>query len=210
MKKILLATAATAAALAVLPATAAGWYAGGAISQTFGQVNTGRIDSDLRTLGFSSASVTADTKDIGGRVFLGRHLLPWLGAEAYYADLGDNGWNAVVTPTGTLNARTESKAYGVVLMPGWSPAKGVLVYGRLGIARTEAKSSFASTGFVELESSSRKDTTTAGVYGVGVAWMVAGKAFLRVDLDSHDNLGSNEIGGKFKARAASVGLGFAF
>lgn len=211
MKQILGGVAAAALLAAAMPASAAGWYAGVSLGNTYGQVNNGRIESDLRALGFSSASVSGDTKDFGGRAFLGRHVLPWLSVEGYYADLGDTNWRATTAPEGTVSARIESKAYGIALLPGFSPAKNLMVFGKLGIARAEAKASFASSGFAELESSSRKDTSTAALYGLGAAWRFEGSnAFVRLDLDSHDNLGSNEIGGKFKARAVHVGFGLGF
>lgn len=210
MKKTIGWVAAVAAMAAAMPASAAGWYAGLSAGTTYGQADTGRIGGDLRALGFSSVNLTTDVKDLGGRAYLGYRLRPWLAVEGYYADLGDTTWQGLVTPAGAIGARIESKAFGVALAPSFSPAKDVLVFGKLGVARAETKASFTSSGFLELENSSRKDTTTAAVYGVGAAWRVADSAFLRVDLDSHASLGSNEIGGKFKARALNVGFGIAF
>ncbi len=48
MKKIIGCVAAAALAAAAMPATAAGWYAGVSLGNTYGQVNNGRIESDLR------------------------------------------------------------------------------------------------------------------------------------------------------------------
>ncbi len=209
-KKIIGCAAALAAMAAAMPASAAGWYAGLSASGTHSEVNTDRIGGDLRALGFSSVNLTTDTKDYGGRAYVGYRLRPWLAVEGYYADLGNTYWQGTVTPTGAIGARIESKAVGIALAPSFSPAKDMLVFAKLGVARAESKASFTSSGFVELENSSRKDTNTAAVYGVGAAWRFGESAFLRVDLDSHDSLGSNEIGGKFKVRAASVGFGLAF
>jgi opacity protein-like surface antigen len=210
MKKTIGWVAAVAAMAAAMPASAAGWYAGLSVGSTFGQVDTNRIGGDLRALGFSSVNLTTDIKDLGGRAYVGYRLRPWLAVEGYYADLGDTTWQGTVTPTGTIGARIESKAFGIALAPSFSPAKDMLVFGKLGIARAESKASFTSSGFLELENSSRKDTNTAAVYGLGAAWRVSESAFLRLDLDSHDSLGSNEIGGKFRARALNVGFGLAF
>ena len=99
-----LGVAAVAMATAAEPAFAQRWYAGASYSSTRSEVDEGRIAGDLQGLGFFSASTSSDTRDSGGRFFVGCNVLPWLDAEIYYADLGKTKWDATVTPPGTLSA----------------------------------------------------------------------------------------------------------
>ncbi len=199
-----------AMAAAAGPVFAQQWYAGASYSSTRSEVDEGRISGDLGGLGFFSASTSSDTRDSGGRLFIGRSILPWLDAELYYADLGKTKWDATVTPPGTLSASIKSKAYGIAALASITPVENLKLFGKLGVARTEAKASFASSGFVDLQASGRTEHRTGLVYGVGASYAFTPRLALRFDYDVHDDLGNDEIGGKFKVQAASLGVSIRF
>ena len=199
-----------ATALMAGPALAQSWYAGASYAGTRGEVNTGSISGDLAGLGFSSSSITSDVSGSGGRAFIGYSFLPWLDAELYYADLGKTSWNATVTPPGTLSASTKSSAFGIAALASMSPMEKVKLFGKLGVARTEAKASFSSSGFVELDSSSKTEYNTSLVYGVGATWEFTPRFAARLDNDVHDEVGADSIGGTFKVQSLALGISVRF
>jgi opacity protein-like surface antigen len=210
MKKIIGWLGFTAMALLSGPALAQSWYAGASYASTKGDVNTGSINGDLTGLGFSSVSTTSDDTGSGGRAFVGYTILPWLDAELYYADLGKTSWNSAVTPPGTLSASVKSSAWGLAALASISPMEKVKLFGKLGVARTQAKASYSASGFVELYSSGQTVTNTSFVYGVGATWEFAPRFLARLDYDVHDDVGSDSTGGSFKVQSLALGVSFRF
>ena len=191
---------------AAAPACAQSWYAGLAAGSTKGDVDTGRINGDLANLGFFSASTSSDDSAASWRVFAGLRLLPWLDIEAHYADLGKTRFDSTVTPAGTLAASIRAKAFGVGALAGFVPIDRLRLFAKGGIARTETKAHFSSTGFVELDSSSVTKRRTAAFYGVGAQYDFSPTLAARVEYDVHTKLGSDAMGGEFDASTASIGL----
>ena len=196
-----------AAVLAAGPAFAQSWYAGISGGATRSEVDGARINGDLTgNLGFFSSATTSDTSGTSWRIFAGRSLLPWLDLEAYYADLGKTRWDATVTPDGTLSARIKAKAYGIAAIASLTPMEHVRVFARAGVARTHADASFSAAGFVELERDSSSKRQTSGAYGVGAQYALTPRASLRLEYDVHDKVGGDEMGGRFKVQAATLGV----
>lgn len=210
MKKIIGWAGVAAMALVAAPACAQQWYVGASYASTRGEVDEGRVNGDLTGLGYFSSSTSSDVRDGGGRAFVGRNILPWLDAELYYADLGKTKWDATVTPAGTLSASIKSKAYGLAALASVSPIERLKLFGKLGVARTEAKANFSASGFVDLVTRSKTEHSTSFVYGVGATWEFAPRFAVRFDYDVHDDVGADSIGGKFKVQAASLGVSMRF
>ena len=210
MKKTIGWVGVAAMAMAAGPAFAQQWYVGASYASTRGEVNEGRINGDLMGLGYFSSSTASDVRDSGGRFFVGRNILPWLDAEIYYADLGKTKWDATVTPAGTLSASIKANAYGLAALASVAPIERLKLFGKLGVARTEAKASFSASGFVDLETSGKTEHRTSLVYGVGATWEFVPRFAVRVEYDVHDDVGSDAIGGKFKVQSASLGVSFRF
>jgi OOP family OmpA-OmpF porin len=195
---------------AAAPAFAQSWYAGVSAGATRSDVDAGRINGDLANLGFASPTTSSDKSDSTWRIFAGCAPLPWLGIEAYYADLGKARWDATVTPNGTLSARIKAKAYGIAATASLSPMERLRLFAKAGVARTDADASFSSSGFVELAQSSTSKKQTSGVYGIGAQYAITPRVSVRAEYDVHDKVGSDEMGGKFKVQSATVGVVFAF
>jgi OOP family OmpA-OmpF porin len=208
MKTIRILAAMTMAAAA--PALAEGWYAGVSGGKTRSEVDSGRIDGELTGLGFISSRTSSDTSDSTWRVFVGRNLLPWLHSEVYYADLGKTSWTATVVPDGALSARIKAKAYGLALVAHIEPIDRLRLFAKAGLARTEAEATFSGSGFVELAQGSAEKRRTSGVYGVGIQYGVTPRIWLRGEYDVHDKVGSDEMGGRFKVQAATLGVALRF
>lgn len=197
------------AALAVwaaTPALAQSWFAGISAGSARSDVDIGRIDGELRGLGFLSSSTSGDKTDSTWRVFAGARLLPWLHSEAYYADLGKTRWSATVTPDGSLSARIKAKAYGLALVAHIEPLERLSLFAKAGVARTDAQASFSAGGFVELAQGSTRKRQTSGVYGAGVQYAVTPHVSVRAEYDVHDKVGSDEMGGRFKVQSATLGV----
>lgn len=209
MKKTALAVA-IAAAMSATPSLAQQWYAGLGFSSTRGDVDTARINSDLtNNLGFFTAETSSDTKDSAARGFVGYSVLPWLDVEGYYAQLGDTQFDSTVTPSGTLSVTIASKAYGLVALPGFSPAKGLKVFGKIGVARVESRANPVGTGFVQVTGGA-KESNTGATYGLGMTYALNGNAAVRVEYDVHKDLGGDSMGGKFDVKAATIAMQFRF
>lgn len=211
MKKHIQAAAAALVLAAPVAASAQSWYVGIAGGRAKAALDAGRVDQDLtQNVGFFTSSTSTDESGSTWRIFVGHRVLPWLDVEAHYADLGKARFDATVTPAGTLGASIRSKSFGVAAIGFLMPTPATRVYGKLGVASTQAEASFSSSGFVELEKSSETKRKTAGYYGVGAQYDFNRNLSARVEYDVHTALGGDTIGGKFDVKATQVGLVWRF
>lgn len=193
------------AALAATPAFSQQWYAGASWGSVRTDVDNSRINADLvDNLGFFTAGTESDTRDSGARIFVGRKLLSWLDAEAYYADLGHTKFTSTVTPAGSLSVDIRSKAYGIAALAGGSLTGAFRLYGKLALARTESKAGASSTGFVETLGGVTRNRTGLA-YGAGMQYAITPTISARAEYDVHRDLGDAGMGGKFDARTISIG-----
>ncbi len=209
MKKILsIATTVLAVSAAgAAHAQATPWYVGAAGGQAKSNVDAGEVNEYIRSVGFGSASTTADDKDNVYRLSLGYRFSPVIAVEGFYADLGAYGTRSTVaTPSaGTVNADYKSKGYGVDLLLSAPMTQELSVYGRVGVIQAKTEANFASSGSVGLILGSGSKNKTGQHFGVGLQYDFTPQFGLRGEVETYRKLGDSSTGGELKVDVVSLG-----
>ncbi len=144
---VLVALTAIASPLAL--ADESGWYAGGNIGQSQADIDDQRITSALLASGVTSVSINDDDSDTGFKLFGGYQFNRNFALEGGYFDLGEFGFDAATTPTGTLNGNT-TKVQGLNfdLVGTLHFTENLSAFGRGGLTFVETESSYSATGAV--------------------------------------------------------------
>jgi OmpA-OmpF porin, OOP family len=202
---------AIAAALFATPASAQ-WY----IGTNVGVSDVKRSDAiqadQFLDLGFDSATITTDKRDVGFRLFGGYRLHKNFALEAAYVDLGKFSFRADVTPSGTLDGATkingaELSALGILPIN-----ERVSVFARLGAFSAETKTTYSGNGSVEIitDAETQKKRSTKLSYGVGATFNFGKRIALRSEWSRYTKLGNALTVGQTDASLYSLGVVYRF
>jgi len=125
-----------------------GWYGGIGAGQSRANIDDGRITDGLLNQGFSTDSISDTNRDTGYKLFAGYQFNRFFALEGGYFDLGQFGFTADTTPTGTLNGNIRLRGENLDAL-GFIPITGNFsAYGRLGIDYAQARDSFSGSGAI--------------------------------------------------------------
>jgi OOP family OmpA-OmpF porin len=123
-----------------------GWYIGGNVGQSRSTIDDDRIKGGLQSGGFTTTSLGDDNRDIGFKVFGGYQFIPYFALEGGYFNLGKFGFNAATQPAGTLDGKIRLMGLNLDAVGILPIAYGFSALGRIGVAYTQARDTFAGTG----------------------------------------------------------------
>ncbi len=185
-----------------------GWFGGLSLGQTDTTIDDARITSDLLSRGLTAGPINDDDQDRGYKLFGGYRYNQYLSVEAGYFDLGRFGYTTTTTPVGTLSGNIRLKGLnldGVGTLP---ITDKFSVFGRVGVAYTQANESFTGTGAVSGLNPSPTSREANLKVGLGVQYALTDTLSLRAEIERYriDNAVSN----KGDVDLASIGLVYRF
>lgn len=160
------------AAMNSQPAVAAdsGWYGGLGIGQSRARIDDAQINAELQGLGLATTSMTDDDRDVGYKVFGGLKINKNLAFEAGYFNLGEFGFTATTSPTGTLTGNTKLSGFNLDVL-GILPLAGKFsAFGRIGAQYAQAKDAYAGTGAVVVTNPNPRKRATNYKAGLGIQY----------------------------------------
>jgi OmpA-OmpF porin, OOP family len=139
------------------------WYIGAGV---------GRGHADISNGDFDGANTNNDGNDTAYTVRAGWKFSPYVAAELGYFDFGKYGFHT--NGTNAINVSSRVQSLGLSLV-GTMPINAFDLYGRLGVARTETKSTISTSGILigSGDSASGKERQNEAIYGVGARWNAA-------------------------------------
>lgn len=171
-----------AIAFPVSPALAqTGFYVGGNVGITRGEIDEEGLNQALIGLGATSASTTSDQSGTGYKAYGGYSFTPNIAIEAGYFDLGNFTTDSTVTPPGTARAELKFKGFNVDVVGSLPVGGGFSLFGRVGVIRTEQDVTASSTGFIVTTRPSASYDATSWKAGVGVDYMITGGLGVRAE-----------------------------
>lgn len=215
MKVFIWVTALISAGLAA-PAWAAdvGWYFGAGVGQS--HFSSGRLN-DLVPSGWIASSNETDT---AYRLSAGYQVTPYLGLEAFYADLGRVTIDAHAPPGQPIPIDTENQLNGRVDAQGWGAAvKGAYpltdtwrAYARAGLL--DARVRFQDHGengsvnppIISITTIDVRSTNWKAAYGVGVEWDFSPQWSATLSWDQFHQLGDSATTGEYNVNLLAAGI----
>jgi OmpA-OmpF porin, OOP family len=182
MNKTITITMATIALLMAVPAHAE-WYAGITAGESRTKINGENLNAQFLDFGYSDAQTQTDTRATAFRMFGGYQLNRYIGIEAGYADLGKSSIRTNVVPTGTFERRIKTAGIDVSIVGTLPVTNKLALFARAGAFMSERKTSFATSGDVELLSGVQGtiERQTKATFGAGAAYDFTTNIALRAE-----------------------------
>lgn len=189
------------------------FYVGATGGTSKSKLNADGLNVQFLDLGFTASRTQTDDNDSSARVFGGYQINRYLAVEAGYADLGELSFGAVVQPMGSLTKRIKTSGYDLSALVMYPVTDRFNVFARAGAARLERKSSFLTTGSVELLSAiiaNDKTTQNKTTFGAGVTFGITKNIWMRAEYAQYRRFQDELLEGNQKIENYMLGVQYRF
>src|SRR3954469_22654965 len=197
-----------AAASASAIAADDGWYLGAGIGQSLEKNHHDRITSELLGSGFTTNSISDDSKDTAWKFFGGHKFNKNFAVEGSYFDHGEFGFTAQTTPPGSLTGRIKLQGVGVDAVGILPLSKEFSAFAKLGLQYHKAEDTFAGTGAVTVNNTNPSKSGGGYKAGLGVQYDFPPSLGLRGEWENYRV--NDAVGTKGNINTLMVGLVYMF
>lgn len=158
------------------------WYIGGGLGQSRATIDKDRIVQALTIGGASGIVFNTDERNFAYKLFVGKQLGRHFAIEGGYFDLGKFGFDASMTPPGTLSGNASFRGVNLDLLGQLPFTERLSVYARLGANYAKTATTFSGTRLFAItnpSASENKVNMKAGVgleYKLNESWALRGEA----------------------------------
>lgn len=182
-------------------------YFGVSVGQSKTEVDANGVTSGVLP-GVSAASSTKDEKDTAYKLFGGYQFNRNLAIEGGYFNLGNNRFNAVTSPAGTLAGETKAQGLNLDLVGTLPLTERLSALARIGAHHTWSKSTFSGTGAAAAVASSSKRDDGGYKVGLGLQYELNPSMWLRGEIERYRI--KDAVGQRANVDLVSVSLVFPF
>jgi len=201
----LVALAAIASPIAV--AAELGWYGGLGVGVSRAYIDDDRIRSELSGVSLST-SIDDDDRDFGFKLYGGYKFNKNFALEGGYFNLGEFGFTANTTPTGTYTGSGKFQGLNLDLVGILPVSEKFSAFGRVGYIYTETKDTFSGTGAVTVTNPNPEKKEGNYKYGLGLQYDLTQALGLRVEWERYRV--NDAVGNKGDIDMALIGLVYTF
>jgi len=201
----LVALAAIASPIAV--AAELGWYGGLGLGVSRAYIDDDRIRSELSGVSLST-SINDDDRDFGFKLYGGYKFNKNFALEGGYFILGEFGFTANTTPTGTYTGSGKFQGLNLDLVGILPVSEKFSAFGRVGYIYTETKDTFSGTGAVTVTNPNPEKKEGNYKYGLGLQYDLTQALGLRVEWERYRV--NDAVGNKGDIDMALIGLVYTF
>lgn len=161
------------AALVAGPVAAAdesGWYGGLGLGQSRAKIDDDKISAGLAGAGITVTSIDDEEQDFGYKVFGGYKFNRNFALEGGYFNLGEFGFKADTSPTGTFTGNIEADGFNIDAVGIMPLSPKFSAFARVGAQRAQANDTFAGTGAVVAANGNPSKTDTNYKAGLGLQY----------------------------------------
>jgi len=185
-----------------------GWYLGFGIGQSREKNHHERITQELLGSGFTTNSISDDSKDTAWKLLGGKKFNKNFAVEASYFNLGEFGFTAQTTPPGTLNGKIKLQGVGVDAVGILPLASQFSAFAKLGLQYAKAQDTFTGTGAVTVSNPNPSKSAFGYKAGLGVQYDFTPSLGLRGELENYRV--DDAVGNKGNINTLMVGLVYMF
>ena len=182
-------------------------YFGVSVGQSKTEIDANGVTSGLLP-GVSATSSTSDEKDTAYKLFGGYQFNRNLAIEGGYFNLGNNSFNAVTSPAGTLAGETKAQGLNLDLVGTLPLTERLSALARIGAHHTWSKSTFSGTGAAAAVAGSSKRDDGGYKVGLGLQYELNPSMWLRGELERYRV--KDAVGQRANVDLLSVSLVFPF
>lgn len=186
----------------------AGWYLGGSIGETRGDIAEQRIADSITSPVFTNTLLDDDVKDRGYKLYAGYQFNRYFSVESGYFDLGNFSFNTVTDPLGAFNGNIDLRGINLDLVGTIPLTEKFSAFARVGINYAEAKDTFSRSGLTTLTRDSAKGRDINGKAGLGLQYAFNDNWAVRAEAERYRF--DDAVGHRGDADLYSVGLVYRF
>ncbi|MDQ1815878.1 OmpA family protein [Massilia sp. CCM 9210] len=180
------------------------WYVGGNIGQTRANVDDVRLIRSLTANGAGLNSFTADEKDVGYKLYVGKQLNQYFAVEAGFFDLGKFGFKSTTTQNGTLNGEAGFRGVNLDLVAQVPLSQRFSVFGRAGMNYAKATTRFHGNRLFAVTNPSPSERKLNAKAGFGLEYKFSEALALRGEVERYRV--NDAVGNRGDVDLFSVGL----
>ncbi len=174
-------------ALIAVPALAqdtSHYYGGVSVGQSKTEIDANGVTSGLLP-GVSAASSSTDEKDTAYKLFGGYQFNRNLAIEGGYFNLGNNSFNAVTSPAGTLAGETKAQGLNLDLVGTLPLTERLSALARIGAHHIWSKSTISGSGAAAAVAGSSKRDDSGYKVGLGLQYELNPAMWIRGELERY-------------------------
>ncbi|MBG9390445.1 outer membrane beta-barrel protein [Caenimonas aquaedulcis] len=201
----------TLAALACSPVFAAeplGAYIGGNYGSTRGHFDNPASITPYVGPGFAVSGASEDSRDKGWKLYGGYRISPYFAVEGGYFDLGSFDYRYTTVPAGSFAGELRPRGVNLDLLGILPIGDRFSVFGRVGAAYVDSRTSYSRTGAVTTIFANDGDKHLRPKVGVGMQYAFTERLSVRAELERYRI--NDPVRNKSNIDMASVGLVYYF
>lgn len=158
------------------------WYIGGGLGQSRATIDRDRIVQALTVGGSTGIVFNTDERNFAYKLFAGKQLGRHFAIEAGYFDLGKFGFDATMTPPGSLSGRASFRGANLDLLAQLPFTERLSAYARLGANYTKTNTTFSGNRLFAVTNPTASENKINPKLGLGLeyklneSWAVRGEA----------------------------------
>ncbi|MDQ1834463.1 OmpA family protein [Massilia scottii] len=180
------------------------WYVGGNVGQSRANVDDVRLIRSLTANGAGLNSFTADEKDVGYKLYVGKQLNQYFAVEAGFFDLGKFGFKSTTTQNGSLNGEAGFRGVNLDLVAQVPLSQRFSVFGRAGMNYAKATTRFHGNRLFAVTNPSPSERKLNAKAGFGLEYKFSEALALRGEVERYRV--NDAVGNRGDVDLFSVGL----
>ncbi|NHZ40765.1 OmpA family protein [Massilia aquatica] len=180
------------------------WYVGGNVGQSRASIDDVRLIRSLTANGAAMTNFTADEKDVGYKLYVGKQLNQYFAVEAGLFDLGKFGFKSTTSQNGTLNGEAGFRGANLDLVAQVPLSQRFSVFGRAGMNYAKATTRFNGNRLFAVTNPSPSERKLNAKAGFGLEYKFSEALALRGEVERYRV--NDAVGNRGDVDLFSVGL----
>ena len=186
-----------------------GWYMGGNLGRSMGDIDDGSIRSQLTATGATSVTIDDDDEDTAYKLFGGYQYNKNFALEGGYFDLGDLGYTATTIPAGSLTGEASIRGLSLDLVGIHPFSRRFSAFGRIGLNYAQTEDTFSNTGVVPVPANANPDKNDLNYkFGIGLQYDFTDALGMRAEVERYRI--NDAVGNDADIDLISIGLVYRF
>jgi OOP family OmpA-OmpF porin len=184
------------------------WYMGAGIGQSRANIDDARLIRSLTANGATLNTFTADERDLGFKLFVGKQLNQYVAVEAGYVDLGKFDFAATTSGNGALRGEVGFRGVNLDLVGQLPLTERFSLLGRAGMQYAKTSAHFSGNRLAAMTDPNPSERKLNAKIGLGLEYKLSEALALRGEVERYRL--NDAVGNRGDVDLASVSLVYKF
>ena len=161
------------------------WYIGGGLGQSRATIDRERLMSALSIGGSTNIAINTDERELAYKFFVGKQLSRNFAIEGGYFDLGKFGFDATMSPSGSLSGSARFRGVNLDLLAQLPFTERLSAYARIGANYAKTTTSFSGNRLFGVTNPSASENKVNAKAGLGLEYKLNESLALRAEAERY-------------------------